>query len=231
MANTVADACRVCASGLPRRRNLYCSRACRNTGVAAAKRIHKLCVVCGATFDLQPSKTNRQVACSDACQTVYRRTRNIARHARSQQPEAKRKRQETFLARRLVLPCGCGCGSDVTVIPSKIKNNVSGRVFINREHYETWFRGENVTRFWLGGDGPEYYGPTWSIQRKRALQRDQVCQHCGTDEDIVVHHKRFFRDCADYREANVLSNLIVLCRRCHLRVHATHTASSEAARQ
>lgn len=67
---------------------------------------------------------------------------------------------------------------------------------------------------WNGGR-LTYRGPNWNTQKTATLERDsRQCQHCpaiGTD----VHHKIPFRLFDDYRQANDLSNLITLCKRCH----------------
>lgn len=80
---------------------------------------------------------------------------------------------------------------------------------------------------WDGG-GPYYYGPNWISQREKARRRDRYeCQDpdCGIDmeahiemwnEALHVHHIVRFGDFDDYREANKLSNLVTLCRSCHL---------------
>ncbi len=71
------------------------------------------------------------------------------------------------------------------------------------------------------------YGPNWSAQRRRALERDGYrCQRCGAphtpERPLHVHHIRPFRTFGyipgvndAYREANRLDNLITLCSRCH----------------
>lgn len=74
------------------------------------------------------------------------------------------------------------------------------------------------------------YGPNWRAQRKKALERDgYTCQKCGKKADphrwwkkVHVHHKRKIRlhydgrtGKIDYENANRLSNLVTLCKRCH----------------
>jgi 5-methylcytosine-specific restriction endonuclease McrA len=77
---------------------------------------------------------------------------------------------------------------------------------------------------WKGGYSPRY-GSGWAVARKRALDRDQVCQHCGhdgSDDRLEVHHiipVREFREAskANLSDAHQLDNLVVLCQRCHPR--------------
>lgn len=72
----------------------------------------------------------------------------------------------------------------------------------------------------------EYYrGSNWHIQRAKTLERDGYrCQVCNKkigikQRDYGIHHITPFRDFGDdYVNANRLSNLITLCRRCHAQV-------------
>jgi hypothetical protein len=82
--------------------------------------------------------------------------------------------------------------------------------------------GEN-SFFWRGGTAKvSWRGPGWTIARRDARKRDgNTCQLCGATKNIGrwknmdVHHIRSFYDFATPAEANVLSNLICLCRTCH----------------
>ncbi|MBX3000786.1 MAG: DEAD/DEAH box helicase [Caldilineaceae bacterium] len=81
-------------------------------------------------------------------------------------------------------------------------------------------------------DAPNDYGPNWAEQRQKVRTRDGFrCTECGAPEPVNsqhdVHHLRPFRTFGyvreineNYREANQLSNLTLLCRRCHQRVEA-----------
>ena len=65
------------------------------------------------------------------------------------------------------------------------------------------------------------YAGRWKAQSDAARKRDShTCQHCGITRQeygrtLDVHHIRRFHDFASAAEANVLSNLITLCRSCH----------------
>lgn len=70
-----------------------------------------------------------------------------------------------------------------------------------------------------GGFEP-YYGPDWASQAKKARERDNhTCQDCGLRQynpRLDVHHlvpRRAFN--GDYQAANVLDNLVTLCKACH----------------
>ncbi len=81
-------------------------------------------------------------------------------------------------------------------------------------------------------DSPNDYGPDWQAQRAKTRERDGFrCAECGAAErgnrQHDVHHRVPFR-VFNYipglnrndREANRLSNLVLLCRRCHHRLEA-----------
>jgi DEAD/DEAH box helicase domain-containing protein len=81
-------------------------------------------------------------------------------------------------------------------------------------------------------DAPNDYGPNWQEQRKKARARDGYrCQECGIPEPAGsqhdVHHLKPFRTFGyipgfneNYQIANRLSNLVLLCRRCHQRLES-----------
>lgn len=69
------------------------------------------------------------------------------------------------------------------------------------------------------------YGPSWKQQRRRALKRDNYkCQECGGTTNgraPDVHHIVPFAELGieRHKEANALTNLITLCRSCHMKAH------------
>lgn len=77
---------------------------------------------------------------------------------------------------------------------------------------------------WRGGEYDHNYGRNWFQQKRSARKRDKyTCQNCGITEreygrHLDVHHKVPFRNFGieRYKEANVLKNLISLCRGCHM---------------
>lgn len=55
---------------------------------------------------------------------------------------------------------------------------------------------------------------TLADYREKAIEEyGEVCQGCGSTQDVLVHHKNGNRD------DNTLSNLIPLCTACHGKVH------------
>ena len=78
----------------------------------------------------------------------------------------------------------------------------------------------------LEGREPGHRGADWSIQSRRARERDQFCcQVCGIDEkdlgrQLDVHHKIPYSSFKSNLEANKLENLISVCPSCHTRAEA-----------
>ncbi|WP_080510781.1 HNH endonuclease [Halorubrum californiense] len=79
------------------------------------------------------------------------------------------------------------------------------------------YSGENHPRW---KDNDDYYcGPNWARQRRKTHDRDgHECQHCGSEDQLQVHHIVPYESFDDHQEANRLSNLITLCVSCHHRV-------------
>ena len=60
--------------------------------------------------------------------------------------------------------------------------------------------------------------PKWPAVRARHLQREPICQACGTKDFLQVHHVRSFHECPELELEE--GNLMTLCetpsRNCHL---------------
>lgn len=81
-------------------------------------------------------------------------------------------------------------------------------------------------------DSTNDYGPNWAEQRQKVRERDQFrCTNCGAPEapgrQHDVHHLTPFRTFGyvpgvneQYKLANRLTNLVLVCRGCHLRMEA-----------
>jgi hypothetical protein len=85
-------------------------------------------------------------------------------------------------------------------------------------------RGE-LNPNWTGGTvDPDEYGPNWGRQKRRTKQRDgykcQVCSYeVGGKHFLDVHHIKPIKTFnGNWQRANKLTNLICLCRRCHVKV-------------
>lgn len=61
------------------------------------------------------------------------------------------------------------------------------------------------------------YSIEWKVNRRKALDRDKKCVNCGSVSDLVVHHIVPFR----LSKSHSLSNLVILCNKCHPRIENT----------
>ena len=90
----------------------------------------------------------------------------------------------------------------------------------------TTFPHGETHKQWEGGKDGRDYGPHWKSQRDAARARDhETCQHCGKtraeiNRALEVHHIVRFVDFTTPEEANVLTNLVTLCVKCHRRADA-----------
>lgn len=58
---------------------------------------------------------------------------------------------------------------------------------------------------------------TYRQWRKRILERDKVCQICGSDKNLEVHHIKPFAEYTELRTED--RNGVVLCKKCHRDLH------------
>ncbi len=87
-----------------------------------------------------------------------------------------------------------------------------------------WFSiGENLVNHLkelaLWNSDPNDYGPSWPALRQKILARDQykcaACHQTFSPSELHVHHIQPFKTFADPMQANMPSNLVTLCHRCH----------------
>jgi len=63
------------------------------------------------------------------------------------------------------------------------------------------------------------YPPDWEDRRKRLFREQPYCEDCCSTEQLQVHH----RTPLSRGGSNILSNLAVLCQRCHSSEHGGRT--------
>lgn len=116
-----------------------------------------------------------------------------------------------------------------TPIPNEVREQIAdsldgtSRSEDTRQKMSEARKGEKNPMYVAGESG--YYGPEWSLARRQAKKRDEVCQTCGADATegrLEVHHiVRFNRvrqaEDADLSEGHDLSNIVLLCQSCHMR--------------
>lgn len=184
----------------PNRPARYCSRSCAQPN--RKKRVLLTCRQCGKEFErkayMKTWSAERGPFCSMGCYARWQSTHLIGKNR-------KRKRVNCYI-----------CGKTIEKQPSAVvdHNFCSRQCFAAWRASPAWSGSKNPA--WLGGH-EAYRGPNWNRQTRAARRRDDdTCQRCGTrGPDLPVHHVRPFRLFADYRKANLLSNLRTLCPRCH----------------
>jgi len=173
----------------------FCSRDCQSTWQSANKagdshpqyeRVTIVCERCGEGFEVPPSRGDSATYCSESCKDGPR--------------------MEGVCEQ---------CGSEFSYPPSREDRNKRFCSNACRAEWQSFaFAGEDAPR-WRGGK-VRYYGSNWQRQRRAALERDgHVCQACGVDEKLHVHHIKPARTFEPVEDANTLKNLVTLCQACH----------------
>lgn len=179
-------------------------KAHRQTGCGFVQRS---CVVCGVAYT--PTGAS-QKACPD-CAKEFKKT------------QAKTARQEKLIAegrplKGSIQQCSA-CGDDFV-----FKSSIQHRCPECQRKYNT-----KRVHEWLAAN-PEYHKAVrkkikdnafFGGNRKAALERDNyTCQHCGSKNDLQVHHIDGNGTTAPKESRNnALDNLLTLCRSCHTRIH------------
>lgn len=123
---------------------------------------------------------------------------------------------------RVEIKC-CNCG-EASVVRESVASK-EGRWFCDRDCWGEWFSeyqsGSNNVNY-IDGKSSGNPGPGWGKARRKALERDgHTCQNCGKCRGEVnwldVHHIIPRREFEDVQDSHELSNLVVLCRSCHVK--------------
>lgn len=187
----VVITCKECGKQFERTPKQHIDNYCSVECRSKANRINVSCENCGEKLSKVPSNIKKHNFCGKGCYDEWQ-ARN-----------------------RIVTQClNCGC-------------NILDRPRANRLFCSVQCRNEyrigDKNPSWRGGKC--YYGDNWWVQRNKCLKRDKyTCQLCGREAKdekwgLSVHHMipfRLFK--GDWKKANKLSNLITLCRKCHMKV-------------
>jgi 5-methylcytosine-specific restriction endonuclease McrA len=155
---------------------------------------------CGKDFTVSPARFRhgRGKYCSPKCQ--YDAIRGTPRKA-------------------VQLAC-IGCASQFRLPISKMARKGGGK-YCSRPCRDKHWKGDKNPN-WQNGDSVYKRGSHWRSIRRRIIERDKVCQHCGTDGPLHVHHRIPFRAYEDKTVANQDWNLVALCPPCHRKEDARH---------
>jgi len=171
-----------------------------------------VCEQCGDAFEVWPYRADDARFCSSECDGNFKEGKTGEFNGRYRNAKEEVTCQQ--------------CGSEFEDYPYKGRRYCSKTCY--REASKEIFSGDGNPA-WRGGyEG--YYGPNWSEQRKKAIERDgHACQDCGTHADDMerspdVHHKKrlgwFKEEYAApewYEKGNRLGNLVTLCLSCHMK--------------
>lgn len=165
------------------------------------------CKNCGDKYKRTPSRVDESSFCSAECQAQWRSENWVGENCPFYDGGLEK------------VPCEW-CDNIVKRKPS----HVGKRNFCSTECQSKW-RSENIVGKkhpnWKGGH-TEYRGEDWNKQRRKAIKRDGGCMFCGMSmgehtmiygSELEVHHVTPWR----ISKSNDLSNLITLCKACHLR--------------
>lgn len=114
------------------------------------------------------------------------------------------------------------CGSSFEAYRSQV--DAGNAKFCSQTCYDQWrieeWKPPKGDEHWLWNGGPDIdYGDDWQEVREKVIERDEICQKCDQAGGILdVHHIVPIRTFDEPEEANVMDNLILLCRSCHMKV-------------
>jgi len=171
------------------------------------------CENCGSVIKVAPCNKDRKKYCSKKCQYEHFSNRFSGKN-------------NPFYKAKIKLECE-NCKENFQVIPSR-----ADRKFCSENCFNEFLEGRERKNFqaenhpkWKGGYNIPR-GANWQAQRTSALKRDNYeCQSCGICNqehkqkhgyELDVHHITPHRKFDNKKKANELSNLITLCRRCHI---------------
>ncbi len=188
------------------RKRRFCSRACANQYANNERKKDRVPIICncGKEFFVKRCKSQTAKYCSLSCKNKfhdqsYRTAPDVTKYCRI-------------------------CNDPFTIKQGRAKsrnycNDCDGRINsggVIRGALHKWFKS---------GKTEQRFGYNWPQRRKEARERDsnicKVCGKVGIIRGLDVHHIRPRSEYKDVgaieRYGNSLSNLITLCRSCHIK--------------
>lgn len=198
-------------------------------------RVAKICVKCGQNFEVPKCRGQTANYCSKKCWSQRRPPQNrnclycqkifIVRHCSGKKycsRECSYKDLERFQHRQSRRSAICEFCQKEFTRPKSFFKVAKGR-FCNHSCSAKWWsifglHGKDHPR-WNGGGYPAvFYRDGWKPIKRMLLEKAQGrCQKCNqVSRKLDIHHLKPIRHCSSLKEANRLSNLKVVCRKCHL---------------
>lgn len=192
------------------------------------------CLQCGIEFKKNKKRLERHNGsfCGVECRETYNKRNNIETKCRycGKPMVVGKNKYDNYKQKIFGCSRECQHGEDIECyICGKNFHRSRGKIhkinFCSNKCHSIHRTGEN-NHNWKGGITVNPYGENWSKQNRKARTRDNnTCRLCGINNEeygrnLDIHHiipfRLFGRD--NYLEANRLSNLITLCRACHMGV-------------
>lgn len=188
--------------------------------------VRKNCKICGHFFWVWPSDAKKITCCSPACKAESTRCTHTGKHVklstRQKLSQARTGKPNYKLRKALLPPKICEhCGQSFRLSRKSGKQYREDRRFCSSDCWYEYIRDDPNNHPCFKGGCIPYYGPNWEEQACKVRKCDNnTCQHCGKQykkRRMDVHHIVPFREFGieRYKEANRLTNLTSLCKRCH----------------
>lgn len=204
----------------------FCSRECAyHHFEKPTNPVESTCTYCGKPLKRQRGRSNMRAKhhfCNRECDNAWRR--NGGNPSGENHPEYN----------SVQVKCD-NCNQPITRQSHRLE--YYNHQFCTRACYGEWrSRNINETKHprWKGHSTKAYRGPNITRQSARARRRDGFkCRKCGVSQSDIgqkldIHHLIPFKDFNyipgtndNYKQANRLSNLVSLCRSCHMALETT----------
>ena len=161
----------------------------------------EICDFCGKEFEKWESKVTDKNFCSNSCKNEYRVGENNPNYSN-----------------RTEINC-TNCNNTLLLTQYELSRSKSH--YCDAECRNEYWRENKIQS---GEDNPMYGGEgshwrsrsEWLQARSTVVKRDGVCQWCGSEDNLHVHHLiPVFAGGEKYN----LDNLCTLCENCHKNVH------------
>lgn len=167
----------------------------------------RTCEICSQLY--QPTGSVQKVC--EPCKPKFRQMKNV---------EALRKlrRKQGKIPVGTIIQCS-DCGSDFEYKSGPQKRCKECQKAHNVSKIHEWLLSDKERLARYAETAKDNY--SFGGNRKKALERDSyTCQHCGTKDDLHVHHIDGKGTTTPKEQRNnALSNLLTLCRSCHRKEH------------